>query len=180
MLCQDCNKREAHVQITQIVNNDKTMLSLCKDCAAARGFHSPLENAPFPLAEILSGLAQGMPKSGAPMSVSTVSCPNCGLAFDEFARQGRFGCGECYKTFRGDLEKRMRKIHGASLHRGMTPILDAPIVESDGDNDVTIPVKEEERLEAELKKAVETEDFERAAEIRDKLKTMRDSFSVES
>ena len=59
MLCQDCNKREAHVQITQIVNNEKTMLSLCKDCAAARGFHSPLENAPFPLAEILSGRSQG-------------------------------------------------------------------------------------------------------------------------
>ncbi len=180
MLCQDCNKREAHVQITQIVNNDKTMLSLCKDCAAARGFHSPLENAPFPLAEILSGLAHGIPESSGPMSVSTVSCPNCGLAFDEFARQGRFGCGECYKTFRGDLEKIMRKIHGASLHRGKTPTYDAPIAESDGDNVVVVPVKEEERLEAELIKAVEAEDFERAAEIRDKLKTMRASFSFES
>ncbi|MDH3890975.1 MAG: UvrB/UvrC motif-containing protein [candidate division Zixibacteria bacterium] len=180
MLCQDCNKREAHVQITQIVNNDKTMLSLCKDCAAARGFHSPLENAPFPLAEILSGLAQSIPKAGAQLPVSTVSCPNCGLAFDEFARQGRFGCGECYKTFRGDLEKIMRKIHGASLHRGKAPIVEAPVTDSGDDNDPAIPVKEEERLEAELKKAVEAEDFERAAEIRDKLKTMRDSFSVES
>jgi protein-arginine kinase activator protein McsA len=72
----------------------------------------------------------------------------------------------------------MRKIHGASLHRGKAPTFDAPIAE--GDSDLAIPVKEEERLETELKKAVETEDFERAAEIRDKLKTMRDSFSVES
>lgn len=180
MLCQDCNKREAHVQITQIVNNDKTMLSLCKDCAAARGFHSPLENAPFPLAEILSGLAHSLPNAGAQTPVSTVSCPNCGLAFDDFARQGRFGCGECYKTFRGDLEKIMRKIHGASLHRGKSPTFDTPATTGDGEDDPTIPVKEEERLEAELKKAVETEEFERAAEIRDKLKTMRDSFSVES
>lgn len=180
MLCQDCNKREAHVQITQIVNNEKTMLSLCKDCAAARGFHSPLENAPFPLAEILTGLAQSLPKAGAPISGSKLSCPNCGLAFDDFARQGRFGCGECYKTFRGDLEKIMRKIHGASLHRGKAPTFDALVTGSGGDSDATIPVQEEERLETELKKAVETEDFERAAEIRDKLKTMRESFSVES
>jgi protein arginine kinase activator len=182
MLCQDCNKREAHVQITQIVNNEKTMLSLCKDCAAARGFHSPLENTPFPLAEILHGLAQGMPKADGAMTTSTLSCPGCGLAFEEFARQGRFGCGECYKTFRGDLEKIMRKIHGASLHRGKTPTYDIPVIESetDGDSDTPIPVKEEERLETELKKAIEAEDFERAAELRDKLKTMRDSFSVES
>ncbi len=183
MLCQDCNKREAHVQITQIVNNEKTMLSLCKDCAAARGFHSPLENTPFPLAEILSGLAQSLPKAGSAKPASTVSCPNCGLAFDDFARQGRFGCGECYKTFRGDLEKIMRKIHGASLHRGKAPTFDTTVTTGDGgsgsDSDATIPVKEEERLEAELKKAIETEDFERAAEIRDKLKTMRDSLSIE-
>jgi protein arginine kinase activator len=180
MLCQDCKKREAHVQITQIVNNEKTMLSLCKDCAAARGFHSPLENAPFPLAEILSGLAQITPKADIPISAGTVSCPNCGLAFEDFARQGRFGCGECYKTFRGDLEKIMRKIHGASLHRGKAPTFDLPDVKSDGNSDITLPVKEEERLESELKKAIEAEDFERAAEIRDKLKTMRDSLSVES
>ena len=176
MLCQDCSKHEAHVQITQIVNNEKTTLSLCKECAAARGFHSPLENAPFPLAEILSGLAESLPQASAARPEDLLSCPGCGLKFDEFARQGRFGCGDCYKAFRTRLEMVMRKIHGASLHRGRAPVSESPVMDSDG----TIPVKEEERLETELKKAVETEDFERAAEIRDKLKAMRDSLSVES
>lgn len=176
MLCQDCRKREAHVQITQIVNNEKTTLSLCKECAAARGFHSPLENAPFPLAEILSGLAESLPQASAARSEDSLSCPGCGLKFEEFARHGRFGCGECYQAFRARLEIVMRKIHGASLHRGRAPVGESPVT----DNDSTIPVKEEERLETELKKAIEAEDFERAAEIRDKLKAMRDSLSVES
>ena len=67
MLCQDCKKREAQVHLTQIINNEKIALSLCKECAAARGFHSPLDNIPFPLAEILSGLAtRGRSSSARP------------------------------------------------------------------------------------------------------------------
>jgi protein-arginine kinase activator protein McsA len=69
----------------------------------------------------------------------------------------------------------MRKVHGASLHRGHSPAFSA----SDSDTNLPIPVKEEERLEDELKKAIEVEDFERAAEIRDKLKTIRESLSLD-
>ncbi len=178
MLCQDCGKREAQVHLTKIINNEKTTLSLCKQCAAARGFHSPLENAPFPLADILSGLAENLPeKSTAEGQVKVdLTCPNCGLTFEAFTREGRFGCGQCYRTFRGRLEPIMRKIHGASLHRGKTP---TPELVAHTKTEDTIPVKEEERLEAELKKAIEAEDFERAAEIRDKLKSIRDSVSVD-
>ncbi len=70
----------------------------------------------------------------------------------------------------------MRKIHGNSLHRGRSPI----IVSDSMDNSEVLPVKEEERLEEELSKAIESEDFERAAEIRDKLKTIRENLSLEN
>ena len=63
MLCQNCKEHEATVHLTQIINNEKTNLSLCKDCAAKKGFHSPLDNVPFPLAEILSDLIQFKGKS---------------------------------------------------------------------------------------------------------------------
>jgi len=173
MLCQDCQKREAQVHLTQIVNNQKVTLSLCKDCAAARGFHSPLDNVPFPLAEILSGLAKTIvsTKQGGPSE--DLVCESCGLTFDEFTQQGRFGCGECYSAFRPQLEAIMRKIHGASLHRGRNP------EQTTTSGRVALPIKEEERLEEELKKAIETEDFERAAELRDKLKIMRETVTVD-
>jgi protein arginine kinase activator len=176
MLCQDCKKREAQVHLTQIVNNEKTTLSLCKECAAARGFHSPLDNMPFPLAEILSNLTADMEGVSTESGAEELKCPECGLAFDEFTRQGRFGCGKCYDTFRPRLEHIMRKIHGASLHRGKIP---EPAEARDGSSR-PLPVKEEERLEAELAKAIECEDFERAAEIRDKLKSLRNTISVDN
>ena len=67
----------------------------------------------------------------------------------------------------------MRKIHGASLHRGQNPEY------AKLEDDAALPIKEEERLEVELNKAIEDEDFERAAELRDKLKAIRDKLTVE-
>jgi len=173
MVCQDCRKREAQVHLTQIVNNEKLSLSLCKECAAARGFHSPLDNVPFPLAEILSGLAHSAPDAGSVEPKDDLACQACGLTFTEFTRQGRFSCGECYSAFRSRLEPIMRKIHGASLHRGRNPEY------SKLDDKAALPIKEEERLEAELTKAIAAEDFERAAELRDKLRTVREKTGVE-
>jgi len=166
MVCQDCKKQQATVHLTQIVNNEKMVISLCKDCAAKRGFHSPLDNVPFPLAEILSGIIQQQfPQKTEP--IVDIKCPHCGLTFEEFTHQGRFGCGECYRAFRPQLETIMRRIHGSSLHKGKLP--------ASGTNQ-PIPVKEEERLEAELKKAIDGEDFERAADLRDKLKNFREQY----
>ena len=170
MTCQDCKKREAQVHLTQIVNNEKMSLALCKECAAARGFHSPLDNVPFPLAEILSGLTTALPDKGAlHEDAETLTCTSCGLTFAEFTRSGRFGCGECYQAFRTRLEGIMRKVHGASLHRGTIP---GVVLDTDSRN-LPMPIKEEERLEAELKKAIEYEEFERAAEKRDKLRLVK-------
>lgn len=168
MKCQDCGEGEATVHLTQIVNNEKIVLNLCKDCAAKRGFHSPLDNIPFPLANFLSGMMTettgGKPSKDS--SEPDLVCPECGLSFEEFSRLGRFGCGRCYQTFRERLQGLLRKIHGSSLHRGKLP----PMLSEDGSI-----IKEQERLQAELEKAIEEEDFERAADLRDKLKSLQDS-----
>lgn len=175
MICQDCKNKEATVNLTQIVNNEKLALSLCAECAAARGFHSPLDNVPFPLADILSGLAKSIQAPGTGEKMPDLVCRTCGLTFEEFARQGRFACGDCYSSFRPSLESIMRKIHGASLHRGRN--LDSAKPKS-GD-DAPFPIKEEERVAEELRKAIEAEDFERAAELRDKLKELRESVATD-
>jgi protein arginine kinase activator len=170
MTCSDCQQREARVQITQIINNEKTVLSLCKECAAARGFHSPLENMPFPLADVLSGLSN-VGTAGQKIEVpSDLQCDQCGLTIQQFTDQGRFGCGNCYRTFRSFLEPMMRKIHGASIHHGRTPSV---TVATNPVDTAKLDISEAERLETELKKAIESEDFERAAELRDKLKGIK-------
>ena len=167
MKCSDCGERDGRIHITQIVNNEKVVLYLCKECADKRGFHSPLDPNPFPLANFLVGMITKA-EPGQPPLTSTgpdLVCPTCGLSFDEFSRQGRFGCGRCYKAFRERLQGLLRKIHGSSLHRGKLP----PMLSEEGG-----AIKEQERLEEMLKRAIDEEDFERAADLRDKLKSLRE------
>jgi protein arginine kinase activator len=166
MLCQKCKKNPATITLTQIVNNEKITLQICKDCAAEIGFHSPLDSMQFPLAELLSGMVQQKFPHKAEEALPTITCRKCGLTFEAFSRQGRFGCGQCYEAFRPRLESIMRKLHGSSLHKGKLPTAD----ESEAH-----VIQEEERLETELKKAIEAEDFERAADLRDKLRELKES-----
>lgn len=167
MKCQDCGERESKIHMMQIINNEKVVLNLCEECAAKRGFHSPLDNIPFPLADFLTGMltteisGRGSVEPSGPPLV----CPGCGLTFEEFSRQGRFGCGECYRAFREKLQGLLRKIHGSSLHRGKLP----PLLSDEGG-----AIKEQERLNEELRRAIMEEDFERAADLRDKLKSLQE------
>jgi len=170
MKCQDCGERESTVRVTQIVNNEKVVLKLCKECAGRRGFHSPLDNTPFPLANFLSGMLTKDDSSlkSISMSASDLVCPNCGLDLEKFKNLGRFGCSQCYQTFREQLQDLLRRIHGSSLHRGKLP----PMLSEDASL-----IKEQERLQEELQRAISSEDFERAADLRDKLKSLKQEVS---
>ncbi|MBD3167903.1 MAG: hypothetical protein GF307_00375 [candidate division Zixibacteria bacterium] len=160
MLCQDCNKNEATIHLTQIVDNEKVDLNLCKSCAEKRGFHNPFEKIPFPLAEFLTGmLRERGDKTGT--QLQALKCPNCGFTFGDFSKSGRLGCGSCYTAFRTQLKDLLRKVHGSSEHHGKTPSTTVEELK---------PIRKERKLKEELRKAIEEENFEEAARLRDKLK----------
>lgn len=160
MLCQDCGKREATVHLTQVVNDEKVELHLCRECAENRKFHTPFEGVPFPLAEFLASmLDQSLIKK--PGKISDTKCPTCGMSFSDFSKSGRLGCGNCYTIFKSQLNGLLRKIHGSTQHRGKAPLIPG---------DVMKPLREERKLQDELKKAIEEENFEKAAQLRDRIK----------
>lgn len=162
MLCQDCGKKEATVHLTQVVNEEKVELHLCRECAEKRRFHTPFEGVPFPLAEFLASmLDQSLIKK--PGKVSDTKCPTCGMYFSDFSKTGRLGCGNCYATFRVQFNDLLRKIHGSTHHRGKVPYMPG---------DVMKPLREERKLHEELKKAIDEEDFEKAARLRDRIKAL--------
>ena len=170
MKCEHCGERDASVHFTQIRNNRKTEMHLCKDCAKKKGFHNPLDDVPFPLAEFLSSMVQ---RGGSPSdAMAKMVCPSCGMRFIDFTRIGRLGCGHCYSAFRVPLEDLLRKVHGATRHRGRTP--DTKPV------DAVSAVEEEVRMKEDLKRAIESEDFELAAELRDRLKNVMHEVGVHS
>jgi protein arginine kinase activator len=133
--------------------------NLCEECARSRGVSGSLPTLAGPLVDILMGLLEeaGEGSESGRASEEPV-CPRCGLTYGEFRRAGRLGCAECYRAFRAELVPLLRRIHGATGHRGRLPEARSRSIESE---------RELERLRAQLSKAVEREEYERAAELRD-------------
>lgn len=163
MMCEDCQKQEATVHFTQVINKQQVVLNLCSACAKRRGFSNPLKNIPFPLADFLTSMVSET-ATLADGQLIQQSCPVCNLSYDTFAKTGRLGCGNCFDVFRQPLADLLRKIHGSNLHRGKRQQGGVAAME---------PLKEEARLRDELKRAIEDEDFERAAQLRDMIKDLQ-------
>ncbi|MCX5716652.1 MAG: UvrB/UvrC motif-containing protein, partial [Candidatus Omnitrophica bacterium] len=157
MLCDICGKNEATVHLTEIINNAVTKLHLCEDCAKTKA--SQMEEQ-FGLAELLGGLADfGLQIESAEMS--KLKCSNCGFTYMDFKKVGRLGCGEGYNAFQENLTQLLRRIHGSDQHYGKAPIkAKAAVKVRDG-------IQE---LKARLAKAVQLEEFEEAAKLRDQIR----------
>jgi protein arginine kinase activator len=87
------------------------------------------------------------------------------MTFAEFKRLGRVGCAECYSAFASQLEPLVRRIHGSCQHVGR------------GTQPGPKPAQEKVRLEQlrdALAAAVEQEDYEKAASLRDALARCED------
>lgn len=97
------------------------------------------------------------------MQNSSKTCPVCGHTWADFTRTGRFGCGECYKTFSGGAEQVLRQIHSSSEHIGKVP--------SKSSTEIKMKRKLEE-LKRRLKEAVAAEDYETAAKLHSEIKAI--------
>ena len=162
MLCQECNQHPAVIMFTQIINNEKTVLHLCRDCAEKRGLQTSLSGADFPLGDLLAGMAEEG-GSATEETMEKVSCQACGLTYEDFKKSGRLGCSECYESLAVGLKGLLRKIHGSNQHLGKIPLMERDSFERK---------KEIRRLREEMKKAIKAEDFERAAALRDTIGEM--------
>ncbi|HET6764434.1 MAG TPA: UvrB/UvrC motif-containing protein [Longimicrobiaceae bacterium] len=161
MNCDDCGKKEAAIHLTQIVNNEMSTHHLCEACAAAKGLETG--NATPATAPLADFLAQ-MGKAGGSATASTVACPGCGLTLADFKRTGRLGCSKCWKHFDGSLRGLLRKLHGATQHVGKVYLPPDPT-----EMDRTARIVS---LRRSLQRAVDEEDFERAASLRDQIRRL--------
>jgi protein arginine kinase activator len=177
MVCQQCNKREANVHYTQIINGKKVEMYLCTQCAAENGTLS------FDPQLSLGSLLWGFPVFGESSGYAkfeqpeVLRCNVCGMSFDDFRKGGKLGCPQCYSVFRDNLAPILRRLHGSTEHTGKTPDK-ASAVKKTEDRDPAIETNtsnEIERLKAELSKAIECEHYEKAAELRDRIRSLENS-----
>jgi len=161
MLCQLCKQREATVHFTQIVNQQKTEMYVCEQCA---GKSSKLK---FDLNMLLSGFMGSGNLSGiANAPVQGVKCKGCGMSIEEFNKTGKLGCSKCYEVFGDSIQAMLKQIHGNVKHHGKIPA---------GVSDSIKQAKELETLKDKLQRCIQAEDYEQAAVIRDKIKAIEKS-----
>lgn len=160
MQCDICGKKKATVHLTEIVDEQMSEMHLCEDCARQKSIQMEQQ---FGLADLLAGLAD----FGKPLKEEQkvfLKCSNCGMNYEDFRKFGRLGCSECYEAFKTHLATLLKKVHGSNHHLGKTPL--------------KIPKSEQERMESlqelktQLMQAIELEDFERAAELRDRIRQL--------
>jgi len=174
MLCENCKTNEATIHYTEIINDEKSEHHICFECAKKINLPGMIKGAEadFPFVSLLKGLlstnTQRNNLEDSPMM--HVCCPGCGMSFDEFTTVGKFGCAECYSVFGPLIEDNMKRIHGDSHHRGKVYKHNdsLPIMEFEKED----PFERLAELRGQLKRAVEVEDFEEAARIRDLIKNI--------
>ena len=160
--CQNCGKNPATLHLTEIQDNRMTELHLCHACAEEKGLNATPKSQKFSIGELLANMVDGM-STADEERVGPVQCPSCGMHYSTFKETGRLGCARCYDAFGAKLRPLLRRIHGSTRHVGKLPAHDASVV---------TPQRQVQRLHDELLKAVEREEFERAAEIRDRIKSL--------
>ena len=157
MICMRCKKNEAAYHITKIIDNKKQELNLCQKCAKDLG----VVNSPFAFQNIISEIMEYIDQPGEVEIPYELACSNCGTTYSEFKKKGYLGCSECYTSFAAEIAPVIKRAQGNMKHIGKIPKRKSGNV---------INRNEINYLKSMLQRAVENEEYEKAAELRDKIK----------
>lgn len=171
MECQECHQRPASFHFTQIVHGNKTEVSVCEECAQEKGYMAYPTEESHSLHNLLAGLLSfdstqmGNHSDHMFKQRKDTQCPACKLTFSEFQRVGKFGCATCYQTFSSRLNSIIRRVQsGNTIHYGKIP------KRQGGSLHIKKQIKS---YQLQLKQLIDSELFEEAAFIRDRIKELK-------
>jgi protein arginine kinase activator len=164
MKCDLCNKAAVVHEVT-VRNGIKKEVHLCETHAKEAGIVLPGQQ---PINQLLTQFVisqSGKPaKAAAQSKVQAKVCSGCGLSFAQFKQTGRVGCAQCYDAFDPELGALIERAqNGGNHHTGKSPKRAGTSI----DRQLLI-----QRLVRELDHAVAAEQYERAAQLRDRLNSM--------
>lgn len=163
MKCQICNVNNANIIFTQIINNEKIVMQICSECAKKKGLTIEIKTELPAQIESLVGSLTGDSGTDGVEKIPDITCPECGLTFEEFKKSGLFGCDRCHVAFGSHIASLLKQIHGLAKHEGKSPR--ALPEEADLKKDL-------KELRSKLKHFVEVEEYEKAAEVRDRISVL--------
>lgn len=156
MKCDSCTN-PATIHLTDIINGQKKEIHLCQECAEAQHM---IQQEELNLSAILQTVIAGH-VSPVTDELARLTCPKCGIKYMEFRAKGRFGCPHDYGIFKNALEPLLKRIHRKTHHVGKIPHRS----EQDAARQAELF-----EIRRQLRIAVDTEDYEAAARLRDLLR----------
>ena len=171
--CFQCNKITCTPFHVTEVSKDKTVYGydLCKKCGEnlmnidnTKKVDLTNIKTPEQLLDFMT-IAAGL--QSIPKEDHKPPCPGCGLTIEEFDKKGRFGCAKCYEHFTEKMERLVFPYHKANSHIGKIPkkyLRD--LCNSSTEEKIKL-------LKLQLAKAVELEEYEKAAQFKIELQALQ-------
>lgn len=185
--CEDC--------FSQYIQNDHNPI---KEEASKLDFGKEPDK-PVTAGEVVQGLLELMnnlsstepspkpklkpePKPEIPKTMKGRKCPGCKSTLYDIADIGKVGCAQCFEVFKKPLDNVLIKAHGSTEHIGKKPkIQESRKVEKENKKPkrkLTTEVQISNQ-EIQMKEAIDVENYERAAALRDSLKLLREKMKEE-
>lgn len=159
--CRRCSK-PATLHITEIRDGQAVALHLCETCAREY-LEASDESTPSASSTDLASKLEELVSEGSEEVLASLTCPHCGMTFSEFREKGRFGCPGDYSEFAAQILPLLENIHEDTTHVGKRPR---------SRNRTTPNYSQLIQLRKQLQEAVECEDYETAARLRDDIASM--------
>lgn len=159
MLCDECRERDASVHLTQAAGGEVTQRHLCAKCAAEQGIETTVTTPPK---HVIGEFLQAVQQQASAAQADAVRCTYCAMTLRDFRATGRLGCSRCYATFEQSLRELLRRVQGSAKHVGRRYV--PPAV------DVLAKATTIGELRDRLRRAIENEEFEVAATLRDQIR----------
>lgn len=154
MLCDDCKKQEASYHEVREINGYRTDVHLCSACAKKRGIKNDFS--------LFDSLLSGFGLDYAPKKISSSVCSKCGHTLENYYETGLLGCKDCYDEFASYILPSLRNTQAKVTHVGKKP----------GQQSSAVKNPEYDKLKAQLAKYVDEEEYEKAAQIQEKIREM--------
>ena len=175
MICEHCKQRNATVTITQVKSGAKSEHHYCEVCAAKfYPFQVETQEEPVSIHQLMSDWF-GLPKwknkvqEEAQQNKQQGTCPSCGFTYRQFLKVGKFGCANCYDTFRNQLPSVLKRLQADVKHVGKTQTEEKQTLNYQ---------KQIESIRQQMQQAIAEERFEEAARLRDEVRAIENKLHV--
>jgi protein arginine kinase activator len=152
MMCEICGSEDGRIKYTKVINGEKVEFFICEDCAKQKGFKPLIASSDEE--DTIGEKQKGSKK---------YKCSRCGWKLIDIEKKAKIGCPNCYKTFKTQLISILGELHGESKHKGKSPVHDKRKL---------ILRRRIREVKKALDDALKKEEYQLAAELRDKIKTL--------